>query len=104
MELRQHRRFRAQFRSHFSGNCSELPGEGVVHDLSVGGCRITSLDTVNVNDDLELYIFPDDSHAELLIQEARVCWRMGHEFGVAFIVLQPNVSKRLIQVLTALDV
>lgn len=63
-----------------------------------------SLDTINVNDDLELYIFPDDSHAELFIQKARICWRMGREFGVAFIVLQPDVSKRLVQVLAALGV
>lgn len=104
MELRKHRRFRAQFRSHFSSNLAGLPGEGLVHDLSSGGCRITSLDTVRVRDDLELYIFPDDSHPELFIQEAKVCWMLGHEFGVAFTVVQPDVLKRLMHVLAALDV
>jgi hypothetical protein len=104
MELRKHRRFRAQFRSRFSINRVDMPSEGLVEDLSPGGCRIMSLDPVKMGDDLELHIFPDESHAELFIQKAKVCWMRGQEFGVAFIAIQPDVLKRLIQVWGALDV
>jgi hypothetical protein len=76
MELRKHRRFRDQFRSHFSSSFAGLPGEGLVHD----------------------------PRAELFIREARVCWTLGREFGVAFAALQPDVSKRLMQVLATLNV
>jgi hypothetical protein len=103
MELRKHRRFRAEFRSRFSINRVEVPGEGLMEDLSPGGCRIMSMDTVKIGDDLELHIFPGESHSELFIQKAKVCWTRGHEFGVAFIAVQPDVLKRLIQVWGALD-
>jgi hypothetical protein len=45
-----------------------------------------------------------DPRAELFIWEARVCWTLGCEYGVAFAALQPDVSKRLMQVLATLNV
>lgn len=56
-----------------------------------------------MGDDLALYIFPDESHSELFIQETKVCWMRDHKFGVAFTSVQPDVVNRLIQVLAELE-
>ena len=102
MEQRKHRRFRAQFRSAFSQNGSEVSGDGLVEDLSPGGYRIMSLNEVPLGAELDLQIFPDDSSPELLLEKATVRWSRGHTFGVAFPTTQSETLMQLIQVWTML--
>ncbi|THJ24809.1 MAG: PilZ domain-containing protein [Nitrospira sp. CG24E] len=81
MEQRKHRRFLVQFRSAFSQKGSEVSGDGLVEDLSPGGCRIMSLSKVSPGDDLQLHIFRDDSNSELFLEQVTVRWSRGHEFA-----------------------
>jgi hypothetical protein len=46
MDQRKHRRFRAHFHSTFADTDRIFSGEGLVYDLSPGGCRIMTLNAV----------------------------------------------------------
>ena len=52
--------------------------------------------------DVELCIYPDDTSGGLVIQLAKVCWVRDHEFGVAFVAIDPEVTKQLASMWSAL--
>ena len=95
LDLRQHQRFRAQFRTCFTTDQGIVVGEGLVHDFSPGGCRIRSFTPPQPGSDVELSIYPDDISGGLVIQLAKVCWVRDYEFGVAFVVIDPEVTQQL---------
>lgn len=95
LDLRQHQRFRAQFRTCFTTDQGIIIGEGTVRDFSPGGCRIRSFTPPLPGSDVELCIYPDDTSGGLVIQSATVCWVRDYEFGVAFVAIDPEVTQQL---------
>ena len=102
LDLRQHQRFRAQFRTCFTTDQGIVVGEGMVCDFSPGGCRIRSFTLPLPGSDVELCIYPDNVHAGLAIQLAKVCWARDGEFGVAFVAIDPEVTQELASLWSAL--
>jgi hypothetical protein len=45
--------------------------------------------------DVDLCLYPDDTSGGLVIQLAKVCWGRYYEFGVAFVVIDPEVTQQL---------
>ena len=97
MERRQHRRVPAQLQGFLLGNSHET--EAVTLDLSVGGARFDC--------DLEVYpgkvirvrlIIPGAEEA-VLIEDARVQWVGGEEFGVSFHNVRPAERDELEQLI-----
>lgn len=79
-----------------------VAGEDRVRDFSPGGCRIRSFTPSPPGSDVELCIYPDDTHGGLAIQLATVCWVRDHEFGVAFVAIDPEVTQQLASLWSAL--
>jgi PilZ domain len=102
LDLRQHQRFRAQFRTSFTRDQGGVVGEGMVCDFSPGGCRIRSFTTPLPGSKVELCIYPDETHGGLAIQSAAVCWARDHEFGVAFVAVDPEIMQQLTSMWSAL--
>ncbi len=53
-EIRKHPRFPVNFGNTFSGE--QIAGQGIIPNLSVGGCSIDSKVTLTVNRSLALHI------------------------------------------------
>jgi len=51
---------------------------------------------------VELCIYPDDTHGGLVIQSSTVCWARDCEFGVAFVIIDPEVTQQLASLWSAL--
>lgn len=64
-------------------------------DFSPGGYRIRSFTPPLPGSDVDLCIYPDNSHGGLAIQLATVCWARDYEFGVAFVAIDPEVTQQL---------
>jgi PilZ domain len=62
----------------------EVFGQGTVLNLSNAGCRMAGTMTVEEGARLTLWISPPTKEDVLCIDEARVMWVHGHQFGVEF--------------------
>ena len=100
-ERRAMPRLRVQFRTTFAG-ASQLEGLGLMHDLSLGGCRIESPVTVVPGFSLELRIHVPELEWPIMIDAASVQWVSGLMFGLAFFRLRKTEQQRLEQVINAL--
>jgi hypothetical protein len=70
-------------------------GEGLVRDCSPGGYRIRSFTLPPPGSTVELCMYPDDRSGGLVIQSSTACWARDHEFGVAFVIIDPKVTHQL---------
>ena len=102
LDLRQHQRFRARFRTCFTTDQGVIFGDGRVCDFSPGGCRIRSFTPPPPGPDVELCIYPDEASGGLVIQVAKVCWVRDQEFGVAFVAIDSEVTQQLVSLWSAL--
>ena len=93
---REHVRIPAQFRSHFSTKSRVVAGDGVLMDLSPGGCRIISPTGVSLGAELELCVFPGDEAHPCTIDAATVRWVRNREFGVAFSKIRAGAQRKII--------
>lgn len=96
---------------HYSRHCIELPvrfssddlsAEGVVRDLSMGGCKVQSEAGIVAGDFLGMLLVLPGRQAPLAISLAVVRWSAGREFGVEFIRIEPahqTLLRRLIETL-----
>ena len=82
VEHRKHRRHPVRFKSIFSTDGVRIE-DGVVLDLSPGGCRMTSTIHVPSGTPMELHIRPDQ-HAPVYVPGAIVRWVGDSAFGVEF--------------------
>jgi tetratricopeptide (TPR) repeat protein len=94
---RQHARVAIQCRSHFSWKSRKLVGEGMLRDLSPGGCRVTSALVVPVGAELDCSIFPQNDAHPFTIEGATVRWSRAQEFGLAFTTVRPAVQQQIAQ-------
>ena len=100
MERRRHRRYPVHFKSIFSTDGVRIE-DGVVLDLSLGGCRMTSATPVPLDTPMELHIRPDQ-HAPVYVRGAVVRWVGDSVFGVEFNELPELESATLTRLLWSL--
>ncbi len=95
MELRGYPRYRVRFHSSFS-SAEIVAGEGVGLELSVRGCRISSLTRVTRGTELQLHlILPENDHySPVDVERGVVQWIEGNEFGVEFLQLEAEAAER----------
>lgn len=96
-EKRRHTRVPVRLRGHFATKGRAMAGEGELRDLSLRGCRVTSLVVIPVGTDLECCIFPQDAANPFIIDGATVRWISSHEFGLAFTRIRPGVQRQIAQ-------
>ncbi len=97
MVKRQHARVPIHCRSQFSSKSQGMAGDGVLRDLSPGGCRVTSSIVVPVGAELVCWIFPQNDVDPFTIEGATVRWRHAKEFGLAFTNVRPGVQRQIAQ-------
>ena len=82
VEHRKHPRYPVRFKSIFSTDGVHIE-DGLVLDLSLEGCRLTSTIHVPSGIPIELHIRPDQ-HSPVYISRAVVCWERESVFGLEF--------------------
>ena len=81
-EHRKHQRYPVRFKSIFSIDGVHIE-DGVVTDLSLEGCRLTSAIHIPSGIPIEIHIRPDQ-HAPVYVSGAVVRWERDSVFGLAF--------------------
>ena len=93
MNLRRYERIAVDLSGSFSAGC--LRGQGIVLDLSLGGCRLSSASAVKKGDLLGVLIeLPGFEHS-LYITRTVVRWTNAKEFGMEFILMDLHDRQRL---------
>lgn len=100
MEQRKHQRYPVNFQGIFS-NATLLGEDGMVQDLSLGGCRLGSPISMAVNTAIHLQIRPQQA-APIYISKAVVRWIRGSAFGVQFQEVAAHETKALTRLLWSL--
>lgn len=100
VEHRKHTRYVAHFNSIFSTNDVRLE-EGIVLDLSLGGCRLMSTVYVPPDSPIEIHIRPDQ-RSPIYVRSAVVRWVGASAFGVQFNELPELDSATLTRLLSTL--
>jgi len=100
IEQRKHRRHSVNFQGVFSSGTVQGE-EGVVLDLSLGGCRVGSPIPLLTGTAIHLQIRPRQA-APISIPGAIVRWVRGSAFGVQFQELAEHESKALTRLLWSL--
>lgn len=93
-DRRKSTRLTIQFEGSFS-SARMLGGRGIVRELSRRGCRVASDTPVPERVELEATIHLDAVHDPVQVELAVVRWSKGNEFGLEFIVTEPQTSARL---------
>lgn len=83
----------------FSG---DQDGVGVIRNLSINGCCISSGTIVQQKQSLTLKLHPGDDGPLIVVDLAEVRWATAWDFGVAFQSFQPDEQRRLLHFITAL--
>jgi len=100
IEQRNHRRYPVNFQGVFSSD-TVRGEEGVVLDLSLGGCRVGSPIPIPIDTTIHLQIRPRQAPS-IYIPSAIVRWVKGSAFGVQFQELAKHESKALTHLLWSL--
>ena len=100
VEHRKHPRHPVYFKSIFSTDGVRIE-DGVVLDLSLGGCRMTSTIPIPSGTPMELHIRPDQ-HSPVYVSRAIVRWVENSTFGVEFNELPELESATLTRLLWSL--
>ncbi len=72
-----------------------VTGEGMVCNLSLGGCGIRSATSVSDGMLMSLQISLPDTATTIAIEMARVQWVSSEEFGIQFLMMLPKQRKAL---------
>ena len=88
-EQRKFERFSVQFRTSFSSG-KMLAGNGTITDLSARGCRVAYGTLVPTGTQLEMRIDLLDEKAPIEIDSAVVRWSNEQEFGLEFVLIEPQ--------------
>jgi hypothetical protein len=88
LNKRQCARHQIELPVSFSGDA--LAAQGVVTDISFGGCKVETPAVALPGDFLEILIDVPGRNEPLEIELAVVRWSIGLAFGVEFIRMKPN--------------
>ncbi|HET8580166.1 MAG TPA: PilZ domain-containing protein [Nitrospiraceae bacterium] len=88
-------RFHVRFRSSLATDGKRVVGDGLVTDLSTGGCKIESQIPVSKGIYLELRLYGPGLSHPIIIEGAPVRWVRKPAFGVEFIRLTRGAQARL---------
>ncbi len=91
---RRGRRLRMECRLFFFGE-DDFEGEGLILDLSTGGCQVRSLIPVQVGMTLRLSLFLRDQVWPVRIEGAAVRWVKGNSFGLEFVEIRSAPRERI---------
>jgi hypothetical protein len=76
-------------------------GTGTLCNVSLGGWRVSSDMHVKRGASLTLFATLPDHKQAVLVDEAKVCWSRGHEFGLAIQKIAAPDAERLRSFITA---
>ncbi|HKY72327.1 MAG TPA: PilZ domain-containing protein [Nitrospira sp.] len=93
MNLRKHERIPVDYAGSFVGGY--LRGKGVILDLSIAGCRVSSPSVVTTGDILGVLIELPGREHPLYITRTVVRWTTATEFGMEFILMDLHDRQRL---------
>jgi PilZ domain-containing protein len=93
MNLRKHERIAVDYAGSFVGEC--LRGKGVILDLSIAGCRVSSPSAVTTGDLFGVLIELPGLEQSLYITRTVVRWTTATEFGMEFILMDLHDRQRL---------
>ena len=95
IECREHPRFPVDLPVFFSAGGNTNIREGLLYDISAGGCAVTSAVPMNPGSDVKLLIRATDLGSPITIHSASVRWANHGEFGVEFMNLTDLDRSRL---------
>jgi c-di-GMP-binding flagellar brake protein YcgR len=95
IECREHPRFPVDLPVFFSANGNTNIREGLLYDISAGGCAVTSAAPMNPGTDVKLLIRATDLGSPITVHSASVRWANHGEFGVEFVNLTELDRSRL---------
>lgn len=101
-EHRKHVRHPVQFPCIFSTDGTHII-DGVVVDLSMGGCRIKCEQAMHAGISMELHVRPEH-HAPVYVPYADIRWVEQDKLGVAFSQVAESDSATLVRLLTLLPI
>ncbi|MCP9471292.1 MAG: PilZ domain-containing protein [Nitrospira sp.] len=94
MDKRRHPRFPVGFRSSFS-SINVVSGDGILQDLSLYGCKISSAVHVRPGTGIELSIEAPNDGLPIRINQAVVRWSGNGWFGLEFLDIRETEWTRL---------
>ncbi len=95
MERLDSKRFRAHLPVAFARDGHLGEARGLVYNLSVEGCKVTSDTRVAPETYLTLRLYLPAPHASVAVQLAAVRWTQEWDFGVTFLHMQTEELQRL---------
>ena len=95
IECREHPRIPVELQVFFSTIGNTHIREGLLFDLSAGGCAVTSAVPVNPGSDVKLLIRATDLGSPITVHSAAIRWANHGEFGVEFLNLTDLDRSRL---------
>ena len=101
VDLRKFTRFPVRFQSSFRSSYL-VAGEGVIVDLSLGGCRVSCSTPVPSGTQMEMRVHLPDQESPVQIDSVGVRWAQEGGFGVEFLQMQPEAQERLRVFVTSL--
>lgn len=103
MEQSDSKRFQAHFPVAFARE--GYPGEarGLVYNLSIEGCKVTSNTQMAPGTYLTLRLYLPAPHAPVEVRLAAVRWTQEWDFGVTFVHMQSEELQRLTRYLAVLE-
>jgi hypothetical protein len=103
MEQLDSKRFRARLPVAFARDGCPGEARGLVYNLSIEGCKMTSDTRVALGTYLSLRLYLPAPHAPVEVRLAVVRWTMEWDFSVTFLHMQSEESQRLNHYLAALE-
>jgi len=95
IECREHPRYPVELPVLFSTPENTNIREGLLYDISAGGCAVTSAVPVNPGVDVKLLIRATDLGSPITVHTAAIRWANHGEFGVEFLNLTELDRSRL---------
>jgi c-di-GMP-binding flagellar brake protein YcgR len=101
IECRQHPRIPVDLQVFFSTTGNTEIREGTMFDLSLGGCAVTTMTSVQPGTGMRILIRATDLGSPITIESAAVRWSRHGEFGVEFMGISEIDLSRLSRLLQA---
>jgi hypothetical protein len=97
VKLRRHGRVTVEYSASFSSTSAH--GQGIVVDISLGGCRARTSLFAQPDDCLGVVIRLPGNENPLYVMRAIVRWTNAQEFGMEFMDMEFNDRRRLNEVI-----